>query len=129
MELVKGWLEQGMRAREFFDEAGKWTADGRRSDFSLSTSGQFTPDIPISTTSLEEKEAVFEGQEKADFLAFVRKMLQWDPKERASPQELLHDRWLRDMPDVAEGTIDQSNTLQETSAEGAGENVRQETAV
>nr|VWP02166.1 Chitin synthase export chaperone [Ganoderma boninense] len=39
-------------------------------------------------------ETILEGEDKALFLAFVRKMVRWDPGERASAKELLRDPWL-----------------------------------
>ena len=37
-----------------------------------------------------------EGENKALFLTFVRKMLKWKPAERSEARELLADTWLRD---------------------------------
>lgn len=36
-----------------------------------------------------------EGEEKALFVAFVRRMLQWVPEERATARELRDDPWLQ----------------------------------
>ena len=44
--------------------------------------------------SLEQSQGIFEGEEKALFLAFIRKMVRWRPEERASARELMGDPWL-----------------------------------
>ncbi|KAJ8462287.1 hypothetical protein ONZ51_g10998 [Trametes cubensis] len=48
------------------------------------------PDI-----SLELLENSLEGENKAQFLDFVRRMLKWDPEERHTAHELLQDPWLK----------------------------------
>ncbi|KAK2015919.1 kinase-like protein [Colletotrichum eremochloae] len=76
-------LERGSSWKEFFDEDGKLMIDG---------------EIPES--SLEEEECNLEGPEKAEFLIFLRKMLQWRPEDRFSARELMGDPWLnRQYPD------------------------------
>lgn len=35
-----------------------------------------------------------EGEDKAQFLKFVRKMVTWKPEDRCSIEELLEDPWL-----------------------------------
>lgn len=44
--------------------------------------------------SLEELETNLEGTDKVLFLKFMRKMLQWDPKDRYTAKQLLDDEWL-----------------------------------
>ncbi|POR37771.1 Serine/threonine protein kinase, putative [Tolypocladium paradoxum] len=46
-------------------------------------------------TSLEQEEEVLSGQEKVDFLSFLRKMLQWRPEDRMSARQLMNDPWLK----------------------------------
>ena len=48
----------------------------------------------IPRTSLEDEEKQLEGEEKALFLDFARKMLRWKPEERSSAKELMDDIWL-----------------------------------
>ncbi|TFY61232.1 hypothetical protein EVJ58_g4639 [Rhodofomes roseus] len=43
--------------------------------------------------SLESLETQLEGEEKAEFLRFMRRMLQWEPEKRATAAELLRDPW------------------------------------
>jgi hypothetical protein len=45
--------------------------------------------------TLEEEEENLEGEQKACFLAFIRRMLQWRPEQRPSASELLRDPWLK----------------------------------
>lgn len=46
---------------------------------------------------LEDLFPFMHGQEKDDFLAFIRKMMQLDPKDRASAEDLLTEPWLQDV--------------------------------
>lgn len=48
----------------------------------------------IAQTSLEEEATALEGVEKAEFLRFLRRLLQWEPSKRPSARELLKDSWL-----------------------------------
>jgi serine/threonine-protein kinase SRPK3 len=52
--------------------------------------------VKIPEDSLEESERNLGGENKALFLAFVRKMMRWRPEERSGAKELLADTWLRD---------------------------------
>ncbi|KAK1673543.1 kinase-like domain-containing protein [Colletotrichum godetiae] len=70
-------LDRGSSWKEFFDEEGKLIVDG---------------EIPES--SFEEEECNLEGAEQAEFLVFLRKMLQWRPEDRLSARELMEDPWL-----------------------------------
>lgn len=45
-------------------------------------------------TSLEEEEKLLDGEEKTEFLRFIRRMLQWDPANRPSARELVNDPFL-----------------------------------
>ncbi|WYZ44877.1 hypothetical protein EsH8_VIII_000193 [Colletotrichum jinshuiense] len=70
-------LERGSSWKDFFDEDGKLIVDG---------------EVPES--SFEEEETNLEGVEKAEFMVFLRKMLQWRPEDRLSARELMEDPWL-----------------------------------
>ncbi|KAG6111894.1 hypothetical protein E4U13_004546 [Claviceps humidiphila] len=51
--------------------------------------------IPIpESRPLEQRESVLEGEDRACFLRFMRKMLQWDPEKRSSAKELAEDEWI-----------------------------------
>ncbi|KAK1143748.1 hypothetical protein N8T08_006149 [Aspergillus melleus] len=49
---------------------------------------------PLPDYDLETLEERLEGDEKDDFLRFLRRMLCWLPEERATAKELLFDPWL-----------------------------------
>ncbi|KAK2811370.1 hypothetical protein FQN50_002247 [Emmonsiellopsis sp. PD_5] len=72
-------LKRGERSPEFFTEDGQWKGD---------------VEIP-QQASLEASEEFLEGRNKAMFLAFMRKMLQWRPEDRKTAKELLEDPWLK----------------------------------
>jgi len=50
--------------------------------------------LSIPKISLEAAETRLEGKSKEQFLAFMRSMLKWTPKERKTARELLEDPWL-----------------------------------
>lgn len=56
--------------------------------------GKWKGAAPIPNHSLESLEERLEGDEKADFLCFLRRMLCWLPEKRATARELLFDPWL-----------------------------------
>ncbi|KAI0654569.1 kinase-like domain-containing protein [Cubamyces menziesii] len=58
------------------------------------TRGHWTGTTTLSNDSLELLEHRLEGEKKAQFLGFVRKMLKWIPEERYTAYELLDDPWL-----------------------------------
>ncbi|KAK3293055.1 kinase-like domain-containing protein [Chaetomium fimeti] len=61
-------------------------------DMTPVTKGFF--DKTVVETSLEDELTALEGEGKADFLRFLRRMLHWDQMERATARELLEDPWL-----------------------------------
>lgn len=50
--------------------------------------------MPIPETTLEAAEQRLDGPEKALFLTFMRKMLQWAPEDRGDAQDIFADEWL-----------------------------------
>ncbi|KAI0334939.1 kinase-like protein, partial [Cubamyces sp. BRFM 1775] len=52
-----------------------------------------TVDLPKS--SLELSEQMLEGENKAQFLRFIRKMVAWRPEDRSPAHELSEDPWVR----------------------------------
>lgn len=57
--------------------------------------GKWKQDINIPQhVTLEMSEQFLEGQDKKGFLAFMRKMLQWRPEDRATAGEMFLDPWL-----------------------------------
>jgi serine/threonine protein kinase len=58
--------------------------------------GEYRAGIEVpSPVTLESLETNLEGEDKLLFLSFMRKMLQWDPKMRHTPKQLLEDEWLQ----------------------------------
>lgn len=51
-------------------------------------------DVEIEQKNLEDLEERLEGENKSDFLSFLRGMLQWRPEDRKTAAELLEDPWL-----------------------------------
>ncbi|RPD62061.1 hypothetical protein L227DRAFT_573937 [Lentinus tigrinus ALCF2SS1-6] len=62
---------------KYFDARGNWTG---------------AADLPHD--SLELSEDRLEGENKAQFLSFVRNMVKWRPEDRATAQELMRDPWM-----------------------------------
>ncbi|RAL01305.1 kinase-like protein [Aspergillus ibericus CBS 121593] len=71
------FLARSERSKRFWDENGQWKSQ-----------------VPIPNSNLESREERLEGDEKEDFLRFLRRMLRWLPEERATAKELLFDPWL-----------------------------------
>ncbi|RDW90045.1 uncharacterized protein DSM5745_01820 [Aspergillus mulundensis] len=74
-------LARGKRSGRFFSEAGEF--------LETSLLREYTPLEKRETTLDEDKE------DKKLFLQLMRKMLQWEPEERASAGELVRDEWIR----------------------------------
>ncbi|RAH85863.1 protein kinase [Aspergillus japonicus CBS 114.51] len=74
-------LQESPLFSTYFDEKGNWTL----------------AEAPIPQTSLEEfVTTIPPGEEKEQFLRFIRKMLAWDPEERATANEMIDaDEWLQ----------------------------------
>ncbi|KAE8401792.1 kinase-like domain-containing protein [Aspergillus pseudonomiae] len=70
-------LAQSERSPHFWDKNGEWKGA-----------------VPVPDYTLETLEERLQGDEKADFLRFLRRMLCWLPEERATAKELLFDPWL-----------------------------------
>ncbi|PIA93312.1 SRSF protein kinase 2 [Cercospora beticola] len=73
------FLQRSRISNKYFDDEGNLTI-------------QASPET--TTTTLEEEEIVLEGEETSQFLAFMRKTLQWRSKDRASAKDLLQDPWV-----------------------------------
>ncbi|KAI9676668.1 MAG: hypothetical protein M1829_002986 [Trizodia sp. TS-e1964] len=72
-------LQDSSIASEYFNSDGSWRGA-----------------IDLPNINLEESECNLNGENKALFLTFVRKMLRWRPEERRSARDLLRDPRLRD---------------------------------
>jgi len=74
-----GFTMQGQRRRNFFDDHG-----------------ELLPIIHelIPQTSLEDTISHISGEEKREFLRFMRRILQWAPEDRPTATELLQDPFM-----------------------------------
>ena len=84
---------------KYFDTRGEYLMPARQYFGTLTgslsnVSGHWTGTTTLSNDSLELLEHRLEGEKKAQFLGFVRKMLKWIPEERYTAYELLDDPWL-----------------------------------
>lgn len=50
--------------------------------------------MPIPDISLERMDLKLEGIEKQQFIAFMRKILQWNPEDREDSEGIYWDEWL-----------------------------------
>ena len=73
-----GYLQCTETSWEYFDTAGHWKGT-----------------IEIPHISLEDSEEQLCGENKALFLKFMRKMLQWVPEKRQTAKQLLNHSWLK----------------------------------
>ena len=90
-------LAQGKLNHNFFPDEGKVNFLIYPPLYDLTFPGDFCPDISFQDQNqipLEERETTLEGQDKAMFLRFTRKMLQWEPGKRSFPKELKEDEWI-----------------------------------
>lgn len=61
--------------------------------FNPDCSWKASPQVPyLSLDTLEER---LQGQNKALFLDFIRKMVDWTPENRPTARQLLEDPWLK----------------------------------
>lgn len=71
-------LARGQPSHKFFSPDGKFLNDS-------------TPITQLST--LENREVALNGEDKAEFMRLVRRMLQWKPEKRSSVISLAEDDW------------------------------------
>ncbi|KAH0578353.1 hypothetical protein H2248_003967 [Termitomyces sp. 'cryptogamus'] len=76
------FLARGSLASKFFSPEGKFIGGVEIPPLTLN-------DVETTLTFWEK----YEG-ERDLFLQFMRKMLQWDPKNRQTPKQLLEDEWI-----------------------------------
>ncbi|KAI9043636.1 kinase domain protein [Aspergillus affinis] len=72
----------------------EFLARSDRSDLFWDKEGHWKDTAPLPDYNIETLEERLEGDEKDDFLRFLRRMLCWLPEERATAKELLFDPWL-----------------------------------
>ncbi|KAJ5936660.1 protein kinase [Penicillium verhagenii] len=57
--------------------------------------GSWVSEVPVPKTSLEDfVTTIPPGEEKDQFLCFIRKVLTWDPEVKATSNEIIPDEWL-----------------------------------
>ncbi|KAF3398947.1 hypothetical protein DPV78_007095 [Talaromyces pinophilus] len=67
-------------------------ARGQLTQRFFSDDGDFNAGIEMKQqVPLEERESTLKGEDKAIFIRFMRKMLQWEPSQRSSARELAED--------------------------------------
>ncbi|EFI26662.1 CMGC/SRPK protein kinase [Coprinopsis cinerea okayama7 len=92
----KDFLERTKETRlwNWFD---KDTASWSSPDIVLSIffSGAWKDEAEIPAQTLENTITRMEGEEKALFINFARRILKWKPEERCSAKELSEDPWIR----------------------------------
>lgn len=71
------YLQRTEISWEYFDNTGNWKGA-----------------VEIPNISLEDSEEQLGGENKALFLDFMRKMLQWVPEKRQTAKQLLNHSWL-----------------------------------
>ncbi|KZZ89350.1 protein kinase domain protein [Moelleriella libera RCEF 2490] len=71
-------IAQGQLSPKFFDEKGIFLVES----------------LLLERTTLERRETNLDGPDQADFLRFVRRMLQWDPTKCSSAKSLAEDTWI-----------------------------------
>ncbi|KAI6911462.1 kinase-like protein [Hortaea werneckii] len=67
---------------------------GEKADQYWDRNGNWKNLVPTPETSLEHMDQRLEGEEKAQFMSFMRKMLQWDPEDRQDSESIYWDEWL-----------------------------------
>ena len=71
------YLQRTKTSWEYFENTGNWKGA-----------------VEIPEISLEDSEEELSGENKALFLDFLRKMLQWVPEKRHTAKQLLNHSWL-----------------------------------
>ncbi|KAJ5570433.1 uncharacterized protein N7459_009863 [Penicillium hispanicum] len=89
------FLARSERSLQFWDKNGLWPSPDVNVDICWPfVLGKWKGAAPIPEHNLEVLEDRLKGDEKEDFLRFLRRMLCWLPEERASAKELLFDPWV-----------------------------------
>ncbi|RBR18927.1 uncharacterized protein FIESC28_05849 [Fusarium coffeatum] len=103
-------LEEGERTSKFYEsddltQDSDGTPENEKKD---KRAGRYTGQLkdpgwtPVDF-SFEDNITCMEGEEKGKFIRFIKRMLKWDPDERATASELLEDPWLNQNDSVDSG--------------------------
>ena len=87
------YLKRSEKSKMFWDDDGIYTRPASQ-DLTKTLIGTWKGTVPIPETSLAKEESRLEGEEKALFLDFLRKMLQWKPEDRKGIRDIIEDEWL-----------------------------------
>ncbi|KAI7549012.1 kinase-like protein [Hortaea werneckii] len=86
---------------------------GEKADQYWDRNGNWKNLVSIPETSLEHVHQRLEGEEKAQFMSFMRKMLQWDPEDRQDSESIYWDEWLLadliESGEIVRGDLSSSN--------------------
>ncbi|KAL4784407.1 kinase-like domain-containing protein [Aspergillus varians] len=93
-----GKLDDGIHLAEMHALLGnpppEFLSRSEMSSIFWDTNGHWKGVAPLPDYNLETREERLKGDEKDDFLRFLRRMLCWLPEERATAKELLFDPWV-----------------------------------
>ncbi|RAK98773.1 kinase-like protein [Aspergillus ibericus CBS 121593] len=89
-------LARGKLGHKFFSDEGKPMPPFLHYPLIMSdfTDGFCAKVLLEDRIPLEKRETTLQGQDKANFLRLMRKMLQWEPANRSSARELQEDVWI-----------------------------------
>lgn len=89
------FLQRSEKSKLFWDEKGSYT-HSTCLDYSalINSIGTWKGEAAIPVTNLSDQESRLQGEEKALFLKFMRKMLHWKPEDRKSIRDIIEDEWL-----------------------------------
>ncbi|KAK4495633.1 hypothetical protein PRZ48_012901 [Zasmidium cellare] len=91
------FLQRSRKCEKYWDqngEPGTTQQLGHAVALTYETTGNWIGDVAIPDQSLAFKERRLSGNEKAHFLAFMRKMLQWKPEDRSDWNDVFFSEWL-----------------------------------
>lgn len=88
------FLQRSKRSSLFWDDQGIILQSPQLLHTLIPHAGKWKGTVPIPDTSLEATEQRLQGEEKALFLAFMRKTLRWRPEDRSEILDVFMDEWL-----------------------------------
>ncbi|RFN44531.1 cmgc/srpk protein kinase [Fusarium flagelliforme] len=87
-------LSEGERTSKFY-KPDSTTQNRKKNTQKVRYTGELKdPGCIPHDFSFESSITCMEGEEKGRFIRFIKRMLKWDPDERATASELLEDPWL-----------------------------------
>lgn len=88
-------LDRGVRSSTFFNAGREYKlSGGTYVSVLMHFLGLTNPGIGPEIFTFESTLNHVTGEEKSDFIKFVKRMLKWLPEERNTAAELLNDPWL-----------------------------------